>query len=152
MSMKSWKEEFYPTESSEEANAASNEAAIKHSLQKWRGLRVENLEKHDLVIVCGPTTIPSIEDAVAPFERFKVNGNSCSLCNMSGWMAKCRECPLSKVRAGHPCDEKCSLDENPTFPTNSVRDPWRVWTYDTNPEPMIYWLEKALEKEQNENH
>jgi len=44
MSLKTWKEEFYPVEAED---AASNPIeATKHSIQKWKGAMAESLEKH----------------------------------------------------------------------------------------------------------
>lgn len=130
MSIESWKAEFYPIP----ADECPKEQAIDHSLQKWKGLLPENLERHDLVARAGEL---HEKDSVTD-DYFGINGLTCSLCH---WYFRfgaregygCMSCPLFKVR-GHECD-KIRLDEQIS--------PYRAFRTENNPRPMIEWLEKT---------
>lgn len=47
MSLKTWMEEFYPSDATDAIS--SDLEAIEHSLQKWKGAVKENVERHGLV-------------------------------------------------------------------------------------------------------
>jgi len=123
MSLGSWKKEFYPTE------ADSDEAmgdAVGHSLLKWIGLRQENLKRHGV-------NVSHYGNLVDEHDCFVISGSSCSLCQRHS--IGCNHCPLLVIRdtscASPMSDEKLS--------------PFDEWEMNFNPEPMIYWLEKAKE-------
>ena len=126
MSLESWKQEFYPVEARDVLKAS----AIGHSLQKWKGLRSENIRKHEV-----------------PVRSWRNNnfvcGASCALCThylepARPPLPRCTECPLYKLRGGYPCD----------FETPSeILSPYSAWTDDSDPEPMIALLEQAAELE-----
>lgn len=111
MSTTSWKEEFYPVP----AKDVPVEKATAHSLQKWNGLRKENLGRHDL-------TAPPIA----------VDSGTCALCLHH----ECSACPLALSRDGTPCAEYDAL-RDPAY------SPWEAWVGDGDPEPMIEALECA---------
>ncbi|AWP23473.1 hypothetical protein C4901_09125 [Acidiferrobacter sp. SPIII_3] len=126
MSLKTWKQEFYPVPANSPEALATLRAAVEHSLRKWRGLRLKALLKHDVCLsdkltvgrrrVCG-------QDG-----RLAIDSGSCALC----WSAdvSCDSCLLARV-SGFPCDAE-------------GEGPWRAFYRDDDPEPMIALLEKAL--------
>lgn len=149
MSIETWTQEFYPHKAD---SAEAHERAIDHSLQKWIGLRHENLEKHGLVqIGCN---LYNLEDAARLRPVFQISADTCSLCSVfydisaayvgpedsDEWEAvpECRECPLSKVRGGVPCDHPWKFETNSPYGQGT-------WGYSPDPEPMILWLLKAKE-------
>lgn len=131
MSIASWKKEFYPVNAASKRATASPLAAAKHSLRKWIGLRPENLEAHGLwnnglykILECGTND-----------EAFRIDSDSCALCQLIKPERNgqgCGECPLAIVRGGAPCDGKKS---------NESKSPYAA----SSPEPMIGWLEKAID-------
>lgn len=128
MGLESWKEEFYPV-SAEQAAANSTELQIvKHSLDKWTGMRSVCLKRHEVSVDHYGDIVDHINAA-----ELVINGDSCALC----WRhskpllrrEKCTSCPIV-LATGNRCD-----DGNP---------PWDKWLENHNPEPMIAALEKAL--------
>lgn len=126
MSTKSWKEEFYPVP----AHQVLGEDAVAHSLQKWEGLRKENLDKHECY-----TMRDSVLDKnfVHNMEWVSIGSTSCALCehHLSA-VTNCRTCPLAIARRG----ERCDMGDSP----------YGEFLYGKNPEPMIGWLKMAIEK------
>ena len=130
MSLKEWKEKYYPVAAEEIANTkgVGPIKLIKHSLRKWEGLR--ELDKYKLAkkgkgFICSETR-----------EIFFVDDKSCSLCreyysifNVN----ECSKCPIFKYQK-----RKCS-------------DEFEIWVFIDYPEPMIKLLEQTLEfyKEKN---
>lgn len=143
MSLDTWKAEFYPC-SAHAMETASPVDVVQHSLNKWRGMRIENLTRHN----CEANEIRDIACKETD-SWLGISGGSCSLCQ--AYMGKnpdentptCSMCPLYIVREGNACD-KPSLTEGIS--------PWSRWRLQSDPEPMIMWLEKTLayvqEKEQ----
>lgn len=143
MSLDTWKAEFYPC-SANAMQDASPVDVVQHSLNKWRGMRIENLTRHgcdvsvDRDIICEATE-----------SRLGISGGSCSLCQ--AYMGKdpdenaptCSMCPLYIVRGGNACEKPAGEE---------ALSPWSMWMIHVDPEPMIMWLEKTLayvqEKEQ----
>lgn len=120
MSLKTWKEEFYPCDAdSDEATAAP----VAHSLMKWEGLQVRNLKRHGL-------KTNGWANLVDPksLEVFIIDGSSCALCELYYDDDECEKCPLAKVIGGR-CD---------------VNGPYTDWVAGADPEPMIAALEKVL--------
>lgn len=139
MSLKTWKQEFYPVDAEDVVSHGANydEIAIdmiKHSLTKWRGLTKDNLDKHDLV-----QDWRYIKEAT--LRTFEIDGYSCSLCceyrNIT-FKDPCEQCPIT-IATGirqdtygarvDPCSVEyhCFLDDG------------------GGPEPMIRLLERTLE-------
>jgi hypothetical protein len=105
MSLESWKEEFL----------------TKTDLEKWIGLRKENLEKHDCSQI-----INRIYDKQG--HRFNIEARTCQLCANHLTEGNCRECPLSVSRDFFSCDDEMDDENEP---------PFTEFTNNENPEPMI---------------
>lgn len=94
MSIKSWKEEFYPIP----ASRVRKKDAIDHSIKKWEGLSPENLSKHELTY--NFHTIMSCNE-----DYFCLGGNSCALCTRYCTAdLYCEKCPLYKINGDVRCD------------------------------------------------
>lgn len=136
MSDATWKEEFYPIDANEWNGNAKDSLynqirATKHSLQKWKGLRKENLQKHE------------IERA-----PILVSSSTCALCQLTDIDSEggCDTCPLYRSRNGVRCDEESADERHSPFHAYSDMFP-------SNPEPMILELERTLEMLEKElNH
>lgn len=122
MSLQTWKDEFYP----KPAHQVPESEALQHSLQKWIGLRSENLNKHKLKHSLGIITDSSKE-------QLFIDSTSCALC--SHYLDKdgedeCPKCPLT-LKRGFACDD----GDNP---------PYLSLTCDNDPEPMINLIQLAI--------
>lgn len=131
MSLKSWKQIYYPVPAS--AITDSTEA-IRHSLQKWRGLTAENLAAHGMRQIFYHI---EADDSSLP-----IDDTSCALCcqqprDKHGGII-CRKCPLAITRGGTPCDVRTEAE---------AITPYRRWMRDGDPLPMIRALELTLERE-----
>lgn len=132
MSYKSWADEFYPIPAGVIKEDASDEELIQHSLNKWKGLLPENLEKHD-----GTLKTSSLSDVShASFLECRINltANTCSLCTKY-YDRDCEGCPLE--RQGDKCGQRNS--------------PYIKATIYGNVPPMVTALEKALSKIKESN-
>jgi len=122
--LKEWEKKFYPIE----ANKTKKKDAVNHSLTKWLGARINNLEKYDMCL----EGFGEIEDTEG--NKFYFNGNTCALCYhyrpASGY---CEKCPLYKIRKME-CFNFNSCEEN---------SPYNEFCDSCNPEPMITLLRKA---------
>lgn len=133
MSLESWKKEFYPTPAN---SRAAKRDPVAHSLRKWIGLRAKNLSAHGVFI----TPHGGIADVE---ESLPIDAESCALCvkykdaDDYGENA-CVGCPLFQVRRTR-CDGRSRWEE---------AAPYTKWLMDGDPELMIRWLIKALEREQ----
>lgn len=128
MSLESWKAEFYPIP----ANEVPEEDAIRHSLQKWRGLTTENLERHGMEWDKESGDIVEIDGECV----FDIDGDSCALCTYYfGWgkydAELCSTCPLQKTMG-----DKCMPFER--------ENAFGEFVMEGNPLPMIEALEKTL--------
>jgi hypothetical protein len=124
MTISTWKAEFYLVLA---RNAKDPEA---HSLQKWVGLRKENLDKHGLKADCNRLHGKDVG-------MFTLGSENCALCETyydDGSHTPCVDCPLCK-HLGYACDSVKVEDA-----------PWRVFTVQGNPEPMIAAL-MAIQKD-----
>lgn len=123
MTLKTWKAEFYPKEAKARM---SKKSAIEHSIQKWIGLRKENLEAHGLVADSHQVLIYEDIDS----DRLRIDSRSCALCHKYALMQEdeCEKCPLYLYLGGR-CD--------------SVETPYFVWRRTGDPEPMIDALQEA---------
>lgn len=136
MTLKTWKEEFYPVRPTKKM---SKREAIEHSLQKWIGLRKANLKKHSVWIgFLGAL----FEDEVV-YSSLKIDSSSCALCKKyyidrdeTNDGVGCPECPLQNV-LGTTCD-------------GSSTSPYGKWTKSHDPEPMIRSLKRALKEVEDE--
>jgi len=124
-----WIDKYYPVGAETLADASDIECT-QHSLNKWRGLTKDVLEKYDLV-----SSVSLIE---GDNYRFYIDGDSCALCQKYiEKTSSCRNCPLYK-QIGSSCD-------------SGYDSPYKNFTKKGNPLPMIEALEKtlsALQKDQ----
>jgi len=120
MSYESWKQEFL----------------TGTDLEKWIGLRPENLEKHGLKFK-GKVVI---ENGKSVFRKvviengksvFRVDGSTCQLCRDN--FRRCYNCPLYQSLGEKYCDD----DDD---------SPYVIFIKTGNPEPMIGALEKIKDK------
>lgn len=117
-----WKAEFYPVE----AKDVAAEDALAHSLRKWKGLRKENLERHG--VRCEGSYITDGQQSLY------IDTTSCALCCQAGAMDGTDHAACLGVKAtGRRCDLRRA-------------SPWSAWRKSHDPEPMIAWLEEAIEK------
>lgn len=124
MSLESWKQLYYPI-TAEKAAKLSPHGIIEHSLIKWRGLRSEVLNEHQLWF-----SYYYITDGT---NSFAITGQSCSLCEKHYDYSKdepdsCSSCPLAQLGTDR---FDCFIE-------------YRHWRDTRDPEPMILLLEKAL--------
>lgn len=98
MSRESWLKEFYPVE----AKDVAKESAAAHSLQKWRGLTGEALEKHGVYS-------PPASDY----------DSSCALCQVH---PSCDTCPIVKM-TGNSCVVKVGGEWTPWGHWVFIKDP-----------------------------
>lgn len=133
MSLKTWKEEFYPIEAKDTIGMSAIDL-IKHSLRKWEGLTKENLEKHK----CHSLNSNIYDDYTG--KPFSVSSISCSLCEVYfdneqlSAELRCLHCPLAITRKGIPCDKSVG--------------PFIVWIMNDDPSEMIEWLNRTLKKQE----
>ena len=118
LEQEAWRAELYPID----AQDVTKEYAVEHSLQKWRGLRRSNLEKHGFVDTLddGSEKLPLLVDS-----------STCALCEHH-IKKGCPTCPIT-LATGHTCDQD----------VYGKSSPWQVWNLARNPEPMIKALEAA---------
>jgi len=133
MTIKSWCEEHYPTSANEFCKNKDALAAIKHTLRKWQGARVEVLDKHNLKFTRGSLLD---ENNV----KFGFSAESCSLCELSsskdGDNRNCEICPFHIV-----FKRACTTNEYDQYSDYSE---FGIWYHDGDPEPMIKSLEEVL--------
>lgn len=135
MSLKTWKEEFYPVD----AESVSEEDALDHSLRKWIGLKPENLKKHGVFKVSGWRSIVDKNDE---YDSMLIDGVSCSLCKFylgDEVDSQCESCPLTAQRGGRACDES-------TEPGSYFNDsPYANFTERDDPQAMIDLIQGAID-------
>lgn len=129
MTLQTWKDEFYPID----VYTVSKENAVAHSLQKWIGLRQENLDRHGVRF--NKTLLGvEIEDGR---EVLGIDWRSCALCvhhfRPFRLETRCFSCPLFNV-LGSECDDG---DDSP----------FRVFCDTLDPDPMIEALSEILDEE-----
>lgn len=131
MTEASWMAEFYPIPADDRGlRIGPVSAVVRHSLQKWLGARPENLKRHGL------EKPPVRFDAV-----------TCALCvrfiapDATLQTRNCENCPLYRVRGEVSCVDR-RVDED--------CDPLLLFEDYGDPEPMILWLERALEMVEKE--
>lgn len=122
MSIQTWKYKYYSE--LDPVNPPKGRAAIEHSLKKWRGLRPEVLQEHEL---CQDSA-----DHRYIFEEFEsdpdgmwIDCSSCALC--LEFHSDCERCPIEGA-----CEEPDAE--------------FVLWMDSGDPEPMIQRLEEALKR------
>ena len=110
MSVETWKAEF----------------CTATDLEKWIGLRKENLDEHN----CKINNDGNVRDTTT---EYIISAYTCQLCTLF-LLAKddCYDCPLFLIRNSR-CDNTRSDEEN---------SPWHSWVRQKDPEPMISWLQQ----------
>lgn len=152
MSFKTWKEEFYPVTAQEIVEkCATRQELILHSLQKWNGLKQENLDKHNVSIIQARvfnyivfdnkdmeffktlefTYWGELKEKLEGIDHLIIDSDSCSLCVK---YEDCEDCPLYDMRDQTPCDE---ADENDS-------GPFEIWQTEKDPMIMIHTLKDCL--------
>jgi hypothetical protein len=135
MSIKTWREEFYPIE----AIQCTTDNALNHSLQKWIGLTKKNLKKHGCRIYNNVVRDDSGDEEL----YVEIDSESCALCvNHYDTFKRCSCCPLAIARRDGinkefdyvACDSYRKVEET---------SPWRSFSRDGSPKKMIYWLRRA---------
>jgi hypothetical protein len=128
MSLKTWKEEFYPIPADSSRATKTEISALRHGIRKWKGLTRENLRKHGIksfnfYSIFGNEVF--IRETGNP-ERLYIRANSCALCQRHDAenRVSCRECSAYR----------CT-------------DPYIAFINHRNPEKMIKWLKECLERE-----
>lgn len=130
MSFKEWKEKYYPVAAEEIAitKGVGPIKLIQHSLQKWKGLRLSELEKYDLL------SAPKWIHCEMTLKKLSISDESCSLCQKyySSRM-QCHNCPIYKAM-GRECFAE-----------------FKLWVDERDCEPIINLLEETLKfyKENN---
>lgn len=143
MSIATWKAEFYPVDAFETEQAD----AITHSLQKWKGLTADNLSKHRVRLDdFGWVVEEGVEKATKEL-AVVINGSTCALCHhyLVDENHDCdygEMCPLYKARGNVACDKE-RMDEHEA--------PWYEFRRSKDPNPMIFWLQKAVEYQAESN-
>ena len=112
-------EEFMPVPASEAVT--SELAAAQHSLRKWRGLLLANVEKHGIT----RKDIPGPE------------GSNCALCCRHD--DECDKCSLALSRGNVPCDDRIE-DVERVSPYHAYTNPRYT---SASPLPMIEALEQT---------
>ena len=124
MTLKAWKEKYYPKEASKDMTTMQ---ALDHSILKWSGLSKATLDSFAL------TRHRFLVDEDNEGDLFVVGINTCALC-VKFIYEKCWGCPLFEVRGHTPCCEELG-DEQVS--------PYDKFTVNGNPRPMLRWLHKA---------
>lgn len=131
MSFKTWTDEFYPKPPS---NRMTKKAAIEHSIQKWTGLLLKNLKRHEVHLE-GTWLTGSPEDTGGMI----IDGDSCALCvkfvsrKYTTELGGCAACPLA-LYLGNPCDK------------TGANRPYTSFLTSHDPRPMIKALKATLKK------
>lgn len=123
MSLVTWKKEFYPST----AQAAAERgvvSAVKHSLQKWRGLSEKALKQHGLRLSRDKTSI-----RMDRTEFTATKADTCALCELFIKNC-CRGCPLFEIE-GVVC--------------GNTHSAWRHFLATGNNSRMVALLEIARE-------
>ena len=136
MSLKTWKAEFYPVSARFLVRAGGTMSElVEHSLRKWVGLRLENIDRHGVKVYYGV-----LRDSDGTLD---IDSSSCALCaayfDIPG-VDRCQKCPLSEARGGIPCDRMTATEE-----AVCGSSPWFAFTHAGDPEPMIFWLRRTQE-------
>lgn len=156
MSFATWKKEFYPVKPSKRMTTIQ---AIEHSIQKWEGLRKENLDKHDVRLDY------SMRNVVGEGrEHLDIDTKSCALCvkfmredtydDKGIYIGEpCQNCPLYISRGGYPCDRVTEKERERAMDKGLFsydQHPFGQLCEHANPKPMIAALKKTLKMVQKQ--
>lgn len=116
MSFATWKAEFYPITAEEAANE-SPEAALAHSIQKWRGRLSHNRAKHGVVQSNKYMVFAHGEE-----DSLMYNAGTCALCKYylrDYSNTDCNDCPIvvnGDIGCGY---EGSAYDRAITYPSDT---------------------------------
>lgn len=131
MTLKTWKQKFYPITAKQAARGGVVKA-VQHSLLKWEGLRDKNLKKHGIEYVYAYFD-SRITDGKSAMD---IDARSCSLCEKFADAPNyCRKCPIYESRGEVRCDMPKKGED---------ASPYEEMLRKGNPLPMIKTLRKAL--------
>ena len=129
MSIKTWKEEFYPVSAT---SRMSKRDAIEHSIKKWEGLLPDNLKKHNVAIGRYGDIHGDVHDDEIIFE---ISDQSCALCQKY-FGECCIKCPLYE-KLGFECG-KGEIEAG---------DGWESYMEEGSPELMLKNLRSLLDED-----
>lgn len=139
MSLKTWKAEFYP----KSAKRVSKKGALDASIQKWEGLREENLKKHQIQLFAGKDIYLREKDTCRQLPHI-TRDITCALCThylqiKGSWgeFADCTMCPLFQSEGKSCCEAQSAY-----YKTIQRLPSWGVCSL-FNPATMIKALRKA---------
>ena len=124
MTLKAWKEKYYPKTASPNMTIMQ---ALDHSILKWSGLSKAALDSFAL------TRHKSLVDDDNEGCYFIVAVGTCALC-VKFFDNLCAGCPLYEVRGNTRCCDELG-DEQVS--------PYNEFTVNGNPRLMLRWLRKA---------
>ena len=138
MSLRSWKDEFYPVN-----DINSTVKALEHSVLKWTGLLPENLGKHGVLKADHYVCEQGPGQGSYRGSRLGMCATTCALCELflddggdEADSVMCPDCPL--VRSGHA---SCLLSD----PTGeSDENHYMHWIVYGDAKPMLDALVSAL--------
>lgn len=139
MSLKSWREEFYPVSA---ACVEGRNNCLQHSIKKWDGLTKDNLDKHRC-------SIRKAGGHLMIYDVYQLGDSmsmafSCALCQeyldreTQSDPHPCHKCPLYQFRNGVPCDDASENDIEGL-------SPFQHFFHFSNPQPMRDLLKAAAE-------
>lgn len=141
MTMETWKAEFYPVPAD---TPMTDIEALEFSIQKWKGYRKENLDRHGLEVdpYCNADIVQLDYNerlsgqlgrpAYRKVAYFSFNSDTCPLCHIFLYANNnCSACVITK-QLGMACHG---------FKGSAYRE----FRYSGDPEPMIKLLETTLE-------
>ncbi len=129
MSMETWKAEFYPVD----AWKVPEDEAVAHSLQKWIGLRLENLEKHDVELAPNFRVVHEPGTTIG----LGINDDTCALCFHH----------YHESQDGTPICSGCPLKKHTGLACGFAESAWEDFVHYGSVNPMIEALHGALVKE-----
>lgn len=161
MSFATWKKEFYPCVPDPKWDDIK---CLEHSIQKWIGLRPENLDKHGVIfdwmgvheransisleiafsscaccIRAEATHEAHIADTCSHVET-EEGCNDCEPLTGHAHEQYCEYCPLYQSRGGFACD----IGKGNGATGEQHGGPYFLFTDTADPEPMIAALKAAL--------
>jgi hypothetical protein len=131
MSLKTWKEMYYPTDAMEATG--SELEAIRNCIVKWEGLRPAALIAHkvDLGEIKGSPCLVELDS-----EPLEITWKTCALCRRHP--QNCNGCTLAKAARRHGMENCFEVGDG-----EQEQSPYDEFAMDENPEPMISLLKEA---------
>lgn len=137
MSIRTWKDEYYPDVVDENNRFPDWNAAIDSAILKWSGLLPDILLHHEIYQDTFHGKV--LKDG---WETFDVDCTSCGLCKLS--KDDCEECPITAVTKGRTCFEDIECDPDLSNDIGALSE-YARFTEHGDPIPMIKLLDKTKE-------